>query len=581
MIEKAMRRVPAIAFVLAFAGMPALAADHWLRVSSPNFELYTTSSEKQGKDTVRHLEQVRAFFLQASPIRSLGEFPLRIFQFDTEAQYAPFRRTTSQIASFVATPASEYIVIGDRAAARQAAGDYAPSVHEYMHLVVRHSGLKLPTWLSEGWADVFSTLRVQGKDSAVGDLLPDRMKSLSADEWMDFDALTSVGTDSPAYNEASRVGIFYAESWALAHMLFLSPEYKDNFGKFVLALNSGKSSAEACQSAFGRSSAAVFADLRNYFKRKRLYGTVFETRLDVGENQITASPLSEFDASLGLADLMVAAGDRPAAQAAYARLEKEQPDRADLAQSIGRLALWSNDPATARRYFTKAFDAGAADAQMCYQLATLDRQAREPAAKVIPILERAIKSKPDFTEAKVELGLLRVDTRDFPQAVAELMSIPNITPQQATGVFCGLAYAYVQTGDLDAAHQNAESCRKWAKTDLDQRRAALILKFVEARSKPSADVRPNEKLRRVTGTARALDCSAEGNRLQIVTRDKTGDRIVLFDYPDSDAVEKPGAPRANLTLQCGALRAVPIGVEFAPPRTSLETSVGIVRRLDY
>jgi tetratricopeptide (TPR) repeat protein len=576
-----MLRVAAVAFLALLAGMPAIAADHWLRIASPDFELYTTASDKQGRDTIRHLEQVRAFFLQASPIRNPGDFPLRIFQFDTEAQYEPYRQNAFTVAYFVATPASEYIVMGDRVSSKQPEGDYAASIHEYMHLIVRHSGLKLPTWLNEGWADVFSTLRPEGKDTAVGDLLPDRMKSLASDEWMDFDTLTSVNIGSPAYHEASRVGIFYAESWALAHMLYLSPEYKDNFGKFVVALNSGKSSAEACQIAFGRSSAAVFADLRAYFNRKRIYGRVFETRIESPDSQIESSPLPEFDARLALADLMVAIGRREGAQAEYARLEKEQPDRADLDRSIGYTALWNKDVETARRYFAKAFDAGDADAQMCFQLAALERQAKQPAAKIIPILERTVKSKPDFTEARVELGLMRVDTRDFPAAVSTLMAISNITPQQATGVYCGLAYSYVQTGELEAAQRNAENCRKWAKTDLDRRRAAPILKFVEARSKPSAAVRQGEKLQRVIGAARSLDCSPEGNRLQVVVRDKTGEKVALFDFPEADAVEMPAAPRTNLTLRCGALNGARIGVEFAPPRTAMETSVGVVRRLEY
>jgi hypothetical protein len=234
-----MSRAAAVGVLIILAGLPAFAADHWLRIASPDFELLTTAGEKRGADTIRHLEQVRAFFLQASPVRSLGDFPLRIFQFDTAEQYEPYRQNAFTIAYFVATPASEYIVMGDRVSARQPDGAYGASIHEYMHLIVRHSGLKLPTWLNEGWADVFSTLRSMGKDTAVGDLLPDRIKSLETEQWLDFDALTSVNGQSPTYHEASRVGIFYAESWALAHMLYLSPEYKDNFGKFVVALNSG------------------------------------------------------------------------------------------------------------------------------------------------------------------------------------------------------------------------------------------------------------------------------------------------------------------------------------------------------
>jgi tetratricopeptide (TPR) repeat protein len=572
-IELAMCPRSALLFVAVIAlATPALAADHWTRLTNPDFELYTTASEKDGRDTIRHFEQVREFFLRVSPVRSLGDFPLRIFQFDTESQYKPFRPNEFTIAYFVATPAREYIVMGDRASK-----DFGSAIHEYTHLIVRRSGLKIPTWLNEGWADVFSTLRPMGKDTAVGDLRPDRMKSLDTEQWMSFDALTSVDSNSPTYHEASRVGIFYAESWALTHMLFLAPEYKDNFGKFVMALHSGKSSAEACEIAFGKSSSAVFKDLHAYFDRKKLYGTVFETGLDSRDEAIASTALPEFDSQLALADLMVAIGKRAEAKTEYARLEKEQPDRPDLNQSLGNIALWNRDMNTARQYFEKAYDAGDADARLCFELAMLEREAKQPPAKIIPILERSLKSKPDFTDAKVQLGLTRIDVRDFTGAVSTLMSIPKITPQYAPPVYCGLAYARVQTGDLEGARQDAGTCSKWAKTDADTNRAERILKFIEARSKPSVAVHPGEKLERVAGVARNLQCSPEGNRLEVAV----GNKLVAFDMPDPAAIEMPAAPLASFTFTCGALTPVRLGIEFAPPRSAIETSAGIVRRFEY
>ena len=170
--------------ILFLAAIPAFAADHWLRLSTPDFELYTTGSEKQGKDMLRHFEQVREFFLRASPVRSQGDFPLRIFLFNSvEAQFKPLPPERFHFRVFRPQPdvARDYIAVGN-----QAVDNFSSSIHEYMHLIVRHSGLKLPTWLNEGWADVYSTLRPMGKDFAVGDLLPDRMQSLAAEEWIDF-----------------------------------------------------------------------------------------------------------------------------------------------------------------------------------------------------------------------------------------------------------------------------------------------------------------------------------------------------------------------------------------------------------
>ncbi len=552
--------------------MPAFAAEHWVHLTTPDFELYTSAGEKQGKDAVRHFEQVREFFLQASPVRGASDVPLRIFQFDSESQFQPYRPNDHTAGYFVSTPARDYVVMGN-----QTTEAFAPAIHEYMHLIVRHSGLKIPTWLDEGWADVYSTLRPMGKGIAVGDLQPDRMRALTTEQWLDFDTLTSVDNKSPVYNEAARVGIFYAESWALVHMLYLSSEYKANFGKFVMALHNGKSASEACSIAFGRSADAVFADLHKYFDRKKIYGTVFETRIGHSDADIASAALPEFDARLALADLLVAIGKRNEAKEEYARLEKEQPDRVDLDQSIGNLALLSRDAKTAREYFTKAYDAGATDPQMCFELAVLERDAKQPPAKIIPILERSLQSKPGFTAALVQLGMTRLDARDFEGAVSTLMAIPKITPQFAPAVYCGLGYARVQNGDLDTATKDVETCRQWAKTDADISRAERIQKLIDARSKPSAAVRSGEKLQRVAGIARNVECAPEGNRLQITLAGK----VATFDLPEPDAVELPSAPSADFSFACGPQQPIRMGVEFAPPRTAMETSAGIVRRLEY
>lgn len=564
-----MRRAVVIVFL---AAIPALAADRWLRLTTGEFELNSTAGEKQARETLRHFEQVREFFLQASPVRSLGDAPLRIFQFTSAAQYESFRPNSFASAYYVATPAADYIVMSDRIA-----NDFSPAIHEYMHLIVRHSGLKLPTWLNEGWADVFSTLRPMGKDAAVGDLLPDRMKSLTNDSWLDFNTLFSADQKSPVFNEAERTGISYAESWALAHMLFLSPEYKDNFGKFITELQSGKNTADAIQAAWGRSPNAVYKDLRNYLDRKRLYGVVFETRLANGSETVAPVQLTEFDSRLALTDLLVAISRRDEAKAQYARLEKERPDSADLDRSIGDLALWSNDRKTAREYFARAYGAGIADAVLCFQLAMLDRDAKDPPAVIIPILKRGIELKPDFTEARVELGLIQVDTRDFAGAIATFTAIPKVRSQFAPAVYCGLAVARVETGDLQQARDDAQTCRKWARSEADISRAEHVQRLVEARSTPSAAVRPGETWQHVTGIARSLDCSPEGNRLQVVI----GKKLVTFDLPDPAAIELPARPATAFSMKCGPLAPIRIGVEFAPPRSAMETSVGIVRRLEY
>ena len=100
---------------------------------------------------------------------------MRIVEFGPDGLYQ-YRsdRAAALTAYFFPTPGRDYIVLGP-----EVSENYSIAIHEYMHLIIRHSGLKIPLWLNEGWADVYSTLRPMGKETAVGDLLDDRMQILA------------------------------------------------------------------------------------------------------------------------------------------------------------------------------------------------------------------------------------------------------------------------------------------------------------------------------------------------------------------------------------------------------------------
>ncbi len=561
----------AFAFLFA-AAMPMAGADQWIRVATPDFELYTTAGEKAGREAMEHFERVRGFFQRASPVRSSSDFPVRIVAFSAPDRFRSYSVNGVASAFFASDAQRDYIVMSSLTEA-----DFPIAIHEYMHLVVRHSGLKLPVWLNEGWADLYSTMRPMGKETAVGDLLPGRMRDLEREPWLDFDTLTSVDQHSPIYNESARVGIFYAESWALTHMLYLSPEYQDNFGKFVLALNGGKSASEAIQIAWGRTPGQVFADLHAYFDRKKLFGRAFAASFQKSGDEPVLAALSDFDARLALADLSAATNRIDAAGQEYARLDKEQPGRPDVAGSIGFLALRQGDRPAARARFEQAFSEGSAVPQLCLALADLERDAGLPPAKRIAPLERALQAKPDYEAARFQLGLAQVETRDFPAAITTLMRIPTVTPDQATALFMALAYAKLQTGELDGARRDAEKARRYVRTPKEQSGVDQILKLADARSKGAWAAQAGEKVQRVEGTVRRIDCAPGGNRLLL----QSAIGLMTFDLPPADAVEFTRSHGGTLKVACGQQMALPAVVEYAPPPRGESGSAGVVRRLEY
>jgi tetratricopeptide (TPR) repeat protein len=587
--------------LLTLSALCAPAAEQWTRLQTPHFELYTTAGEKKGRELILYFEQVRSFFIQASPVKGVADFPARIVVFRSEKQYKPYAPNEAAAAFYTPGRYRDYIVLGDTEP------DHLPvAIHEYTHLIVEHSHLKLPVWLNEGWADLYSTLKPNGRKAMVGDLIPGRVQVLMNQKWMSFDELTSVGLKSATYNEKDRAGIFYAESWALVHMLYLAPEYSPKFSNFVAAVNKGKSAAEACQIAYGRTSAQMFADLQAYLRRNQLFGAVFDVKLSKSEEEAEASQPPAYESETVLADLLSITNKKDQAAAAYRKLEAENPGKPEIPQSMAYLAWQNNDRDTARREFEKAFAAGGNDPEMCYHMAMLELEKDSRSETAIKALNRAIQVKPDYTDARLQLGLAQLNAGDFAAGVSALEQIHKINDEQAATLFNAMAYGYSRIGNVDEARKQAQAALKWDKTDAERERTENILSYLDSRGKPALAglaseiddnrphltrpaetddatppppknpfVKPGEKIERIEGTAKALDC--EGKRFLI----EAGGKTIAFDMRDPGRVLLKHKDSITVDFMCGPQKAFPVVVEYAPGEKIGKDVVGSLRSLEF
>jgi hypothetical protein len=559
------------------SAFPAYAQQQrWIRLTTAHFEMYSSSDEKKSREAIEYFERVREFFMQASPVRAPGEFPVRIVAFkDAQVMhiYAPNPAIT---AYFAPGPVRDSIVMQD-----PSPGSYPVTIHEYLHLVIRHSGLHIPLWLNEGWAEVYSTLKPVRDGVAVGDLIQRHVTMLEQGKWFTLNELQAVNNSSPEYNESERMGMFYSESWALAHMLYLSPDYKQNFGKFIGALNRGKSMDESLQTAYNKTSIQVLADLQTYFTRKKLFGTVFLTPLEKSGEAPVVTPVTTYDSDLMLADLHAASLHVASANRAYQQLEVDDPTRPDAFAGAGYLALRTNDKESARKDLRKAYTLGTTDAQLCMQLATLDREAKESASRVMEELDRAVQLRPDFSEAIFQLAVMKLDARDFESARTLLGRVGMVGPDRMTIFRSAMAYANLESGSIDAARGDAEAARRAAKTPAEIQKAEQLVKLIEARSRGPAAVLPGEKVARREGTAIGLRCAAPSSGDMSKMGIMIDGKQWLFDMPDAAAVEVTKAPDSKAELKCGPLPPFHLYVEYAPASVANRETAGIIRRLEF
>jgi len=441
--------------IAAALSLPAANHDPWLRLTSANFELYTTAGERAGRDLIRHFEQVRSFFMQAFGGGLPEAKPVRVIVFRNEKEYDPYRPNEFSSAFFQPGESHDFIVMSSAARDR-----YPVAVHEFTHLMVHQGGAQYPPWLNEGLAELFSNLEPVGDKIKVGQDLPGRLVALRTEKWIPLSVILAAGRNSPYYNERSKAGMFYAESWELVHMLFLHPAYAPHLKAMSAALKQGDAEA-AFQGVYHKTIPEIEADLHGYMRGDTIKVFLFGIQLpkSVETPEITAA--AEMDARLALAELLAnSRGRNDQANAAYQSLAHDYPDRWEAEAACGQWSWRQRRFDDAARCYARAVELGAKDPRLylAYSrvLAYTNRQ-----SEAIDVLAKASTLDPESGEIHLELGSLYVRNGNYGSALAELHAIKKVQPAQAFRYYYNQALAEHCLGQETEARALAAKARAY------------------------------------------------------------------------------------------------------------------------
>ena len=126
--------------------------------------------------------------------------------------------------------------------------------HEYAHLLISNLSGLVPVWLNEGLAELYSTFEMvpAGREVLVGKPVPSHIERINGRGQLALEEILKVTRDSPLYNEGDRRSTFYAQSWALTHLILLGkPPRRDKLGAYLERLAVGAPEMDAWQQAFG------------------------------------------------------------------------------------------------------------------------------------------------------------------------------------------------------------------------------------------------------------------------------------------------------------------------------------------
>lgn len=564
----------------------------WRLTRSDHFELYSQASDANARSSLIWLEQLRGFYLQKTGLTQESLPAVRVIGFRTARDYEPYRLDAASDAHYIGTETRDYIVM-----TAADAGQFGIAAHEYAHSFLRAAGLRFPPWFSEGLAEFFSTVNIGAKGCTIGGDIPGRSQTLERQRWMPIAELVGLPADSSVRGNRDTAAVFYAESWALADMLVLSPEYGPRFGALIAALAAGTPGAQALPSVYGKSLDQISRDLHGWMAAKRAPAAL--PGIEVGDAAVGASEdVSQLQARAMLADMLLAAGELDRAAAMYKDLSREMPADASVSAALGTIALRTDDKESARREWKHAIDQGIADAKLCYEFAALGEMAGLPAEELRPALERAISLKPNFDDARYHLALVEKNSGDFEAALVNFRAMGAVAPARAYSYWIAVTDTLIQLDRRDEALSASKHALEHAANATDRRYAAQLgyiaktdvaVQFttnkdgrmeLETTRVPHQThdwnpfIEPGDKIRHVEGALREIDCSGSSTKFVV----DTGAGTVTLTIADPGHVQMRNAPSE---FTCGVQQAAKVAVDYAVSANPGAKTDGLVRGVEF
>ena len=168
-------------------------------------------------------------------------------------------------------------------------------LHEYTHHIMYSSfeGVTVPTWFSEGFAELFATAKF-GSDGSVtfGQIPLYRTYGIDMMNVVPVERLVHQGPD---YRDALQAQVFYGRAWLLTDYLMFDKERARQLAEYISAINSGQSAEQAAK-IIG-ANASLDYKLNAYARRTQWPSApISADRLQIGE--VSVAPLSAGEAAM-------------------------------------------------------------------------------------------------------------------------------------------------------------------------------------------------------------------------------------------------------------------------------------------
>jgi tetratricopeptide (TPR) repeat protein len=376
---------------------------------------------------------------------------------------------------------------------------YAALFHEYTHSVVHQNFPSLPTWLDEGIADYYGATEIRTDKVYLGRIPRGRLQELRDRIRLPMETLLTVTPDSPHYREGEKAGIFYAQSWAFVHYLFMDEQARKTglFQAYLKALGKEKDPLVAAREGFG-DLGKLQGNLGMYSHRTIFQFWVLPLAVQLTDRDFQARAMNEAEALVVRAEFLQ-----------YTHHEKESRPLLDQA-----LALAPKDPGVhaalgyshvlrgqgeaASLHFEESIRLGSQDFRPPYYLAKLAQgkltAGSEDRTRVLAWLDAARRLHPDFPGTHLMLCRQYLsEPRDPVRAIQEGKAAVEGEPQNLA-YQADLGMAFMSLDMEKQAKAIGEQLASLAGTPQEKQVSASygarLAEYLERKSRPAARVSP-------------------------------------------------------------------------------------------
>jgi len=534
-----------ITLIVLTLGIHCVAAQRWTAVQGNGYSVITDAGVATAQKMAHRLEQMRRLLGGSAKV-----LPLRVVLLASSSLYAGVRPAETAQGFYQSSADEDWIVVHwGRPDSERAMS------HELIHAFLEHNGPRRPLWLEEGLAEFYSTAHEDPRGWIIGKPIENHVRVLNQNTWLGEREFFQAGHDSPLRDESTRVGRFYAQSWAVVHYLLTAPGVRDKSPALFAALGDGVPFATACEAILGQRQGLLIESARRVVELSRFQTARIAPSTSDGPAPSPA-PLSAEQADAMLVSLALAVG-RPSLAKQYARSAAQR----------GLLAMRVNNLLDAENLLSEAVGNGATDPAPYFELAMLLREDRRDPERVGVLLRQTIERNPNHAEAHFILGLRAAAAGDNESAIDSYQKAAQILPRQAT-FWHALALTLERANRRPEAAHAALRCRLAARNAPEREMAAALEYLVTGLSlgqispkKPDVEVPASwNGLRGDTtadGELTGFDCAATPPIAKIST--STGQLSLRVEKPAS--IRITGAGSIQHTLACGEQK-LPVRVEF-------------------